>query len=118
MFGGLAFLINGNMSVGVHGSDLIVRLAPEATDAAEGRYDRLPALADELVQNKVDLIMATPSPAAVAAKNATTAIPIVMASVADPAGLSLIARPRAPGRQRHGYVVQFCRHLCETVAAA
>jgi hypothetical protein len=34
MFGGLAFLINGNMSVGVHGSDLIVRLAPEATDAA------------------------------------------------------------------------------------
>jgi hypothetical protein len=33
MFGGLAFLINGNMSVGVHGSDLIVRIAPETTDA-------------------------------------------------------------------------------------
>ena len=34
MFGGLAFLINGNMSVGIHGNDLIVRLALEATDAA------------------------------------------------------------------------------------
>jgi TfoX/Sxy family transcriptional regulator of competence genes len=34
MFGGLAFLINGNMSVGVHGSELIVRIAPESTDAA------------------------------------------------------------------------------------
>jgi TfoX/Sxy family transcriptional regulator of competence genes len=34
MFGGLAFLINGNMSVGIHGSELIVRMAPGATDAA------------------------------------------------------------------------------------
>jgi TfoX/Sxy family transcriptional regulator of competence genes len=34
MFGGLAFLINGNMSVGVHGSELIVRIAPETTDNA------------------------------------------------------------------------------------
>ena len=34
MFGGLAFLVNGNMAVGVHGDDLIVRLAPEETDAA------------------------------------------------------------------------------------
>jgi TfoX/Sxy family transcriptional regulator of competence genes len=34
MFGGLAFLINGNMSVGIHGGELIVRIAPETTDAA------------------------------------------------------------------------------------
>ena len=34
MFGGLAFLVNGNMSVGLHGSDLIVRLPPEDTGAA------------------------------------------------------------------------------------
>jgi hypothetical protein len=34
MFGGLAFLIEGNMAVGVHGEDLIVRLAPEETDDA------------------------------------------------------------------------------------
>ena len=34
MFGGIAFLIHGNMSVGVHGDELIVRIAPETTDAA------------------------------------------------------------------------------------
>jgi TfoX N-terminal domain len=34
MFGGVAFLLNGNMCVGIHKSDLIVRLAPEETDAA------------------------------------------------------------------------------------
>src|SRR5215470_1532647 len=33
MFGGLAFLINGNMSVGIHGDELIVRVAPETTNA-------------------------------------------------------------------------------------
>jgi len=33
MFGGLAFLINGNMSVGIHGEELIVRVAPEDTEA-------------------------------------------------------------------------------------
>src|SRR5206468_5383038 len=33
MFGGVAFLINGNMSVGVHGDELIVRISPESTDA-------------------------------------------------------------------------------------
>jgi TfoX/Sxy family transcriptional regulator of competence genes len=34
MFGGLAFLVNGNMSVGVHGSDLIVRIDPETSEVA------------------------------------------------------------------------------------
>ncbi len=37
MFGGIAFLLNGNMCVGVHKSELIVRLAPEETDAALAR---------------------------------------------------------------------------------
>jgi hypothetical protein len=37
MFGGLAFLTDGNMTVGVHGDDLIARIAPEDTDAALGR---------------------------------------------------------------------------------
>jgi TfoX/Sxy family transcriptional regulator of competence genes len=37
MFGGLSFLLNGNMAVGVHGDELIVRLAPEETDAALAR---------------------------------------------------------------------------------
>lgn len=34
MFGGLAFLVNGNMSVGVHGAELIVRIEPSATEAS------------------------------------------------------------------------------------
>jgi TfoX/Sxy family transcriptional regulator of competence genes len=34
MFGGLAFVVNGNMAVGVHGDDLIVRLAPDQTEEA------------------------------------------------------------------------------------
>ena len=36
MFGGLAFLLHGNMSCGIHGNELIVRIDPEATDAALG----------------------------------------------------------------------------------
>jgi hypothetical protein len=39
LFGGLAFLLRGNMCVGVHGSDMIVRLAPEETDAAVAERD-------------------------------------------------------------------------------
>jgi putative ABC transport system substrate-binding protein len=64
---------------------------------AEGRFDRLPGLADELVRKKVDLILAVPTPAAVAAKNAAGAIPIVMAAVANPVGLGLIASLARPG---------------------
>ncbi|MGH2566743.1 MAG: TfoX/Sxy family protein, partial [Bacteroidota bacterium] len=39
MFGGLAFLLKGNMSVGVHGNELIVRIAPDQTDAALAKPD-------------------------------------------------------------------------------
>jgi putative tryptophan/tyrosine transport system substrate-binding protein len=51
---------------------------------AEGKLDRLPALADELVRLKVDMIIAPNTPAAVAAKNATKTIPIVFIDVTDP----------------------------------
>ena len=44
---------------------------------AEGKLDRLPALADELVRLKVDVLVASTTPAALAAKNATRTIPIV-----------------------------------------
>lgn len=64
---------------------------------AEGRFDRLPDLAAELVRLKVDLIVATTTPAAAAAKNATATIPIVMVSVGDPVGLGLIASLARPG---------------------
>jgi putative ABC transport system substrate-binding protein len=64
---------------------------------AEGRFDRLPDLAAELVRLKVDIIVAQPTPAAVAAKNATETIPIVMISVGDPVGIGLIASLARPG---------------------
>ena len=64
---------------------------------AEGRFDRLPDLAAELVRLKVELIFATPTPAAVAARNATRTIPIVMRGVGDPVGLGLIESLARPG---------------------
>ena len=64
---------------------------------AEGRFDRLPDLAAELVRLKVDIIVALATPAAAAAKNATETIPIVMIGVGDPAGIGLIASLARPG---------------------
>ena len=64
---------------------------------AEGRLDRLPALAAELVRLQVDLILAASTPPAVAAKNATSTIPIVMATSADPVELGLVASLARPG---------------------
>jgi putative ABC transport system substrate-binding protein len=64
---------------------------------AEGQPDRLPALAEELVRLKVDVIAATPTPAAVAAKNATRTIPIVGMGLTEPVALGLVASLPRPG---------------------
>jgi putative ABC transport system substrate-binding protein len=64
---------------------------------AEGRSDRLSGLADELVRLKVEVIVAPATPAALAAKNATKAIPIVLVSAADPVRIGLIASLARPG---------------------
>jgi putative tryptophan/tyrosine transport system substrate-binding protein len=64
---------------------------------AEGRLDRLPDLAAELVRLKMDVIVALATSAAVAAKNATATIPIVMFGGEDPVGLGLIASLARPG---------------------
>ena len=63
----------------------------------EGKLERLPALADELVQAKMDVIVAASSPAVVAARQATRTIPIVMPLSSDPVGDGLVASLAHPG---------------------
>ena len=63
---------------------------------ANGRFDRLPELAADLVRLKVDIIVAQPTPAALAARNATRSIPIVIINVGDPVGLGLVASLARP----------------------
>ena len=77
---------------------------------AEGRYDRLPDLAASLVRLKVDIIVATVTADALAAKNATRAIPIVMASVGDPVASGLVESLARPGGNVTG-LSQIAREL-------
>lgn len=74
--------------------------------AAEGKYDRLPELAAELVRLKVDVIFASSTPAALAAKHATTTIPIVIGRVADPVGSGLVTTLARPGGNITGWTHQ------------
>jgi putative ABC transport system substrate-binding protein len=63
---------------------------------AEGQYERLPGLAEELVRLKVDLIVASPTPPALAAKNATERIPIVGIAFDNPIQHGLVASLARP----------------------
>lgn len=62
-----------------------------------GRYDRVPEAVADLAQRKPDVIVVESTPAALAAKDATSAIPIVMALVSDPVGSGLVASLARPG---------------------
>ena len=65
---------------------------------AEGRYERLPELAADLVRSKVDVVLsAWSTPAGLAAKSATTTIPVVFIGVADAVGVGLVASFTRPG---------------------
>ena len=68
---------------------------------AEGRFDRAPAIIAEFVRLKVDVIVTHATANVVAAKQATSVIPIIFTSVANPVGNNLVASLARPGRQRH-----------------
>ena len=70
---------------------------------AEGKLDRLPALAEELVRLKVDVLIAPNTPAALAAKKATKSIPIVFIDVTDPIGAELVDSLARPGGNITGF---------------
>ncbi len=69
---------------------------------AQGQYDRLPAMADDLVHRPVDLILAQAPPAALAARGATTTIPIVFVVGSDPTAEGLVASFSRPGGNATG----------------
>ena len=76
----------------VEGKNLVIELR-----WSEGNLDLLPALAAELVQQKVDVIVAGATPYVQAAKRVAGAIPIVFVQVADPVGMGLVASLARPG---------------------
>jgi len=71
--------------------------------AAEGRYDRLPALAAELVGRKVDVIVTPGTAPTRAAKGATATIPIVFTGVGDPVAAGLVTSLAQPGGNLTGF---------------
>src|SRR5215813_1784683 len=73
---------------------------------AEGRPDRLPGLAAELVRLKVDVIVVSGGTSAKAAKNATQIVPIVMTSVSDPIEIGVVDSLARPGANITGLTTQ------------
>lgn len=71
--------------------------------SADGRADRFPGLAAELVSLGVDLIVTRGTPAAQAAKSATSTIPVVMAAIGEPLGTGVIATLARPGGNITGF---------------
>jgi putative ABC transport system substrate-binding protein len=85
---------------------------------SEGRNERFPGLAADLVQAKPDVIIAAGTAAAVAAKAATTTIPIVFYAVADPVGSGLVASLARPAGNATGLGGLGPRLHCEDAGAS
>jgi putative ABC transport system substrate-binding protein len=71
--------------------------------SADGRAERFPDLAAELVRLRVDLILTRGTPAARAAKDATATIPVVMAAIGEPLGVGVVASLAQPGGNVTGF---------------
>jgi putative tryptophan/tyrosine transport system substrate-binding protein len=82
---------------------------------AEGKYERLPGLAAELVRLKVNVIVTYSPPAIQAAKQATGTIPIVMAGIIDPVATGFVACLARPGGEHHRSVLDGARAGREAV---
>src|SRR5215471_12260681 len=88
---------------------------------AEGRYDRLPELAAELVNLNVDVLVAHSTPGAQAAKQATSTIPIVVPAVADPVDVGLVTSLARPGGNLTGltfFLAEICAKRVELLKEA
>src|SRR3954470_23194638 len=89
----LQALLDGLRTLGyVQGQNIVIEYR-----SAEGRFEALPVLAQELVRLKVDVIVAPTTPVARAAKGASSSIPIVFTAVGDPLGAGLVSSLSRPG---------------------
>ena len=86
----------------VEGRNLIIE-----TRFAEGHLERLPALIDDLLVRKVDIINTGGNPTVLAAKSATSTIPIVVCAMSDPVGLGLVPSLSHPGGNLTGLSLGF-----------
>jgi putative ABC transport system substrate-binding protein len=71
--------------------------------SADGRFERFPSLAGECVRHKADVIVTVTTPGALAAKRATTTIPIVAGPTGDPVGTGIVASLARPGGNVTGF---------------
>jgi putative ABC transport system substrate-binding protein len=88
---------------------------------AEGRYDRLPEFAAELVNLNVDVLVTHSTPGARAAKQATSTIPIVVCAVADPVDIGVVASLARPGGNLTGltfFLAEICAKRVELIKEA
>jgi putative tryptophan/tyrosine transport system substrate-binding protein len=89
----IASLQQGLRELGyVEGENVVLEL-----QGAAGRADRLSGLAQGLIRSKVDVLVTAGDAATLAAKEATTTVPVVMVTVADPVGIGLVASLGRPG---------------------